>query len=123
MATTIPSYNFSSHPELSDSDFVTIAIYRFTGNPNFVWSTSAGATFSDNVQAVGSMGRQAWIESVFQNWGTGNTTDGWFYNVPPWSWAVVVPIVVIVAGILLWRAFGSDLTKMVPKGNGSSGYL
>jgi len=115
----VSQFNFNSHPELSDLEFYQTAVRIYYGDPEF-----DAATDPDQVAQITFIqknGRYAWCsDALFPN--AGNSTNGWFYNLPPWTWLVAIPIVAIVAGILVWNGWGKDITANL-KSNGSSGGL
>lgn len=115
----ISEFNFNSHPELNDQDFATIAGRVYTGNPTWALDPSNA---TENLQYIATNGRYSWVTTQLYSWGAGNSHAGWFFNIPPWAWMVILPATVIVAGVLIYKAYGADLMRKsgLSEGNGSS---
>jgi len=114
-------FNANLHPELSDAEFIEISTKTFFGWDDAEYDSwtaqNGGANLRYANQCIATGGRPAWYAALSTNIGC-NDTDGWFYNLPPWTWMVVVPIVAITGGILLWRAWGKGFYES-SIGNGS----
>jgi len=117
------TWNANLHPEMDDQEFATTALKVYWG-----WDDTQVAQWDANTAGLATTltqiqqnGRYSWLQGLFGQ--KGNSTDGWFYNLPPYTWLIVLPVVAITAGILLWRAWGKDLYSKSFGSNGSSGRL
>jgi len=114
--------NANYHPELSDVEFVQVSIKTYFGwddTEYLTWLNAQGGVNARNAYTwIQQGGRAAWYAALQSNIG-GNDTDGWFYNLPPWTWMVAVPVIVIAAAVLIWGAWGKDLYNKSVGGNGS----
>jgi len=122
----IPSWNFNTHPELSDEQFVYTAASIYIGQPPsyfYNWGNPAGAWISWETEYIQQNGRYAWFTAFCNFYPGGNSSDSWFYNLPNWTWVVVLPVGAITAAIMLWRAWGKGLWQSVTKESGNGGRL
>jgi len=116
--TIVPSWNFNSHPELDDSDFVTASVYALNGSP-----------ITDLANELNNMNANNWTRyqwyTNYVNYGAthNSPTDSgnmWFTTVP--SWAPVAAIVVALAVFAIGMAVAVYKQAKASKlgGNGST---
>jgi len=117
------SWNFNSHPELSDTDFCKAVHYVIFGSGIGGGLNNALAFISAN--GGGAQGRfgliQSWINQNF----TGSYDDSWLQNIPSLAWVVIIPVVAIVAAVVAWRCWGYLLKRTANSamnGSNSDGY-
>jgi len=115
--------NFNSHPELNDKEFVVAALCVFNGQkPKDISAQELTQTLA-YLQSLGggAGGRfamvQGWIDGGF----VGNSDDNWFMNIPSWGWLLVIPVGLVTAAYLAWRAYRNQLTDAIDAGNSHGG--
>jgi len=129
---TVSSTNFNTHPELSDQQWLQDVIMIYYGwsivEYNFWAAQASNQPGNPNNQAywlaqIPALGRYAAFTGLVGT-SPGNSTDGWFYNLPPWTLLVIIPSIAITAAGLLWAAWGKGLLQSAGKATGGgNGYF
>lgn len=119
MFKTVPSWNFNTHPELSDQEFATAALTVFNGAPQ------TNPTVIGNATAfVQRYGRYALIFDPSGGWlaqgYNGNADDDWFLNFPSWTLLLAIPVIAAVGVFMAWKYWGHYI-KRATKGGSNGG--
>jgi len=106
--------NFNTHPELSDTEFITGMIATYFGQ-----TSTTSSQISAAQGAVTSSGRyglyQSWITQNF----AGNTDDPWFQQLPSWTPLALLGVGAVSFTLLVWFAWGDDIKRAFNKMKGS----
>lgn len=107
--------NFNSHPELTDDQWAKAvgAIY---------WGDTSEVGISNTINYLAQEGGRY---NVYKAWSTnstaGNPNDPWFYNIPPWTPLVLIPVLVATGIGLVWFLWGKDIKRAFKNAESSNG--